>query len=141
MTFGLLAMPVKPVARAQDGRTIRCERVNGNFNCCAVPCRDIALVRQQSKGACVRGQGWGWVGAVCGWTAVAVPRSWWIAAGDLLPRLIPAGSPAFAATDCSAVPEIMAMVIFRVFSPVSAALRPGVSSACARITAASLTSP
>lgn len=57
--LGLLLLPVTSVAREQDGRTIRCESINGKFNRCAVPWRDVELARQESKGACIRGQSWG----------------------------------------------------------------------------------
>ena len=51
---------VAPVARAQQAdRVIRCESSNGQFNRCMVPWRDAQLVRQESKGACIRGQSWG----------------------------------------------------------------------------------
>lgn len=51
----MLALP----AQAQGGRTIRCESTSGAFNRCNMPWRDAALVKQESKGACIRGQSWG----------------------------------------------------------------------------------
>ena len=57
--LGVLSLTVTPSARAQDGRTIRCESINGRFNRCAVPWRDAQLARQESKGACIRDQSWG----------------------------------------------------------------------------------
>lgn len=58
--FGILSLAATPAARAQSGRpTIRCESINGKFNRCAVPWRNAELARQESKGACIRGQSWG----------------------------------------------------------------------------------
>jgi hypothetical protein len=58
--FGVLSLAVAPTAQAQSDRsTIRCESIHGKFNRCAVPWRDAELARQESKGACIRGQGWG----------------------------------------------------------------------------------
>ena len=51
----MLALPLQ----AQGGRTIRCESTNGAFNRCNMPWRDAQLVKQESKGACIRGQSWG----------------------------------------------------------------------------------
>ncbi|HWU75570.1 MAG TPA: DUF3011 domain-containing protein [Rhodanobacter sp.] len=60
MAVGVIGLFVAaPVARAQGGRTIRCESTNGKFNRCAMPWPDAELARQESKGACVRGQSWG----------------------------------------------------------------------------------
>ncbi|MEO9078848.1 MAG: DUF3011 domain-containing protein [Rhodanobacter sp.] len=56
--LGLLMFPVVSAARAQDGRTIRCESTHGKFNRCEVPWRDVELARQESKGDCIRGQSW-----------------------------------------------------------------------------------
>ena len=49
--------PVQAQERAGD--RIRCESIDGKFNRCDVPWRDAELVRQESKGACIRGQSWG----------------------------------------------------------------------------------
>ncbi len=58
--LGVLSLAVAPTAQAQSDRsTIRCESIQGKFNRCAVPWRDAELARQESKGACIRGQGWG----------------------------------------------------------------------------------
>jgi hypothetical protein len=46
-------------AHAQRGQGVRCESNNGKFNRCQMPWRDAELVKQESKGACVRGQSWG----------------------------------------------------------------------------------
>jgi hypothetical protein len=46
-------------AQAQGSRTVRCESNNGKFNRCNMPWRDADLVKQESKGACVRGRSWG----------------------------------------------------------------------------------
>ncbi len=50
-----------PPVQAQEraGERIRCESIDGKFNRCDVPWRDAELVRQESKGACIRGQSWG----------------------------------------------------------------------------------
>lgn len=47
------------MAQEQAGGRIRCESIDGKFNRCEVPWRDAELVRQESKGACIRGQSWG----------------------------------------------------------------------------------
>lgn len=49
------AVPVQ----AQGSRTIRCESNDAKFNRCNMPWRDAELVKQESKGACIRGQSWG----------------------------------------------------------------------------------
>ncbi|MEO7052283.1 MAG: DUF3011 domain-containing protein [Rhodanobacter sp.] len=51
----IVAMPVQ----AQGSRTVRCESNDGKFNHCNMPWRDAELVKQESKGACIRGQSWG----------------------------------------------------------------------------------
>ena len=51
----MLALPVQ----AQGSRAIRCESTNGTFNRCNMPWQDAELVKQESKGACIRGQSWG----------------------------------------------------------------------------------
>jgi hypothetical protein len=53
----MLLMPT-PSAQARGERTIRCESSNGKFNRCPVPWRDAQLAKQESKGACIRGQSW-----------------------------------------------------------------------------------
>jgi hypothetical protein len=58
--FGILSLAAAPAAQARSGRpTIRCESIHGKFNRCAMPWRNAELVRQESKGACNRGQSWG----------------------------------------------------------------------------------
>ena len=57
--LGTLSMTVTSPAQAQSGPAIRCESVDGRFNRCAVPWNDAELTRQESKGACIRGQSWG----------------------------------------------------------------------------------
>lgn len=58
--LGLLGLTVAPATQAQASRpTVRCESINGKFSRCPVPWRDAELTRQESKGACVRGQSWG----------------------------------------------------------------------------------
>ncbi len=57
--LGVLSLTATSSAQAQSGRAIRCESNDGHFNRCAVPWRDAQLVRQESKGACIRGQSWG----------------------------------------------------------------------------------
>ncbi|MEP6898640.1 MAG: DUF3011 domain-containing protein [Rhodanobacter sp.] len=57
--LGAVLLTAAPSAQAQRDRTIRCESNNGKFNRCPVPWRDAQLARQESKGACVRGQSWG----------------------------------------------------------------------------------
>ncbi|OOG63995.1 hypothetical protein B0E46_08710 [Rhodanobacter sp. B04] len=54
-----LAVVAPAVPAQQANRAIRCESSNGQFNRCMVPWRDAQLVRQESKGACIRGQSWG----------------------------------------------------------------------------------
>lgn len=58
-TLGVFLLVAAPVARAQDGRAIRCESTHAEFNRCAMPWSDAELARQESKGACIRGQSWG----------------------------------------------------------------------------------
>lgn len=53
----LLAAPA--AARPPPAGTVRCESMNGRPGRCDVPWRDARLVRQESKGACIRGQSWG----------------------------------------------------------------------------------
>lgn len=60
--LGLLAAAmflVPAPVQAQRDSTVRCESINGKFNRCPMPWRDAVLVRQESKGACIRGQSWG----------------------------------------------------------------------------------
>ncbi|HZX70713.1 MAG TPA: DUF3011 domain-containing protein [Rhodanobacter sp.] len=57
--IGLGGLIAAPAAMARGERTIRCESNNGKFNRCNVPWREVELVKQESKGACIRGQGWG----------------------------------------------------------------------------------
>ncbi len=45
--------------QAQGNRPVRCESNNGEFNRCNMPWRDAELVKQESKGACIRGHSWG----------------------------------------------------------------------------------
>ncbi|MEO8810502.1 MAG: DUF3011 domain-containing protein [Rhodanobacter sp.] len=56
---GLGALATAPPALAQRGQVIRCESTDGKFNRCQMPFRDAQLVKQESKGACIRGQSWG----------------------------------------------------------------------------------
>jgi hypothetical protein len=77
-----LSMTAISPAQAQSGRTIRCESTNGHFNRCAVPWNDAELARQESKGACIRGQSWGvdrqglWVDRGCRGQFVEARRGW-----------------------------------------------------------------
>lgn len=82
---GLLAMlsvTAPSTAQAQAGRAIRCESTDGHFNRCAVPWNDAELARQESKGACIRGQSWGvdrqglWVDRGCRGQFVEARRGW-----------------------------------------------------------------
>ena len=57
--LGMVSLAAPVVARAQSGAAIRCQSVDGKFDRCDVPWRDAQLVRQESKGACIRGQSWG----------------------------------------------------------------------------------
>lgn len=57
--FAALSLSVAPAVHAQAQRVIRCESTNGKPNRCMVPWRDAQLVKQESKGACIRGQSWG----------------------------------------------------------------------------------
>ena len=58
--LGVLSLPTASRAQSRQGdASIRCESINGKFNRCAMPWRDARLVRQESKGACVRGESWG----------------------------------------------------------------------------------
>lgn len=59
MLLGASLLMAPPVARAQRGGAVLCESNNGHFNRCMVPWRDATLIRQESKGACIRGQSWG----------------------------------------------------------------------------------
>ncbi|HEY8328997.1 MAG TPA: DUF3011 domain-containing protein [Rhodanobacter sp.] len=58
--LGVLSLPTASHAQSRQGdASIRCESTNGKFNRCAMPWRDARLVRQESKGACIRGESWG----------------------------------------------------------------------------------
>jgi hypothetical protein len=57
--LAVLLLTATPAVHAQGNRTIRCESTNGKFNRCPAPWRDAQLVRQESKGACIREQSWG----------------------------------------------------------------------------------
>jgi hypothetical protein len=57
--IGACMWMVAPPAMAQRGQVVRCESNNGKFSRCNMPWRDAELVKQESKGACVRGQSWG----------------------------------------------------------------------------------
>jgi hypothetical protein len=78
---GMLMAGHVPVARAQGG-AIRCESQDGRFRQCAIPWDDAALVRQESKGACIRGESWGvderglWVDHGCRGVFGPAPRGW-----------------------------------------------------------------
>ena len=56
---GVWSLMLSLPAQAQASRTIRCESTHGTFNRCDMPWRDAELVKQESKGACIRGQSWG----------------------------------------------------------------------------------
>lgn len=57
--IGLGGLLAAPTAQARGERAVRCESINGKFNRCDMPWRDAELVKQESKGACIRGQSWG----------------------------------------------------------------------------------
>jgi hypothetical protein len=58
--LGAFSLPTASPAQSRQGdAAIRCESTNGKFNRCAMPWRDARLVRQESKGACIRGESWG----------------------------------------------------------------------------------
>ncbi|MEO6801260.1 MAG: DUF3011 domain-containing protein [Rhodanobacter sp.] len=57
--IGLGGLIAAPAVMARSGPTLRCESVDGKFNRCDMPWRDVELVKQESKGACIRGQSWG----------------------------------------------------------------------------------
>ena len=57
--LGVGWLGVAPAAHAQPGGVVRCESIDGRFNRCEVPWRDARLLRQESRGACIRGQSWG----------------------------------------------------------------------------------
>jgi hypothetical protein len=77
-----LSMTAAPPAQAQAGPTIRCESNDGRFSRCAVPWNDAELVRQESKGACIRDQSWGvdrqglWVDRGCRGQFAEARRGW-----------------------------------------------------------------
>jgi len=49
-----------PTAKAQDWNSpVRCASKDGHYARCAIPWRDARLVKQESKGACIRGRSWG----------------------------------------------------------------------------------
>jgi hypothetical protein len=56
--LGALFMASTPTVHAQGG-SVRCESVNARFNRCPVRWRDAQLIKQESKGACVRNESWG----------------------------------------------------------------------------------
>jgi hypothetical protein len=57
--LGTLSGTMAPPVQAQQGPAIRCESIGGHFNRCALPWDDAELARQESKGACIRGESWG----------------------------------------------------------------------------------
>lgn len=77
-----LSTMASPAVQAQAGPAIRCESIDGRFNRCAVPWNDAELVRQESKGACIRDQSWGvdrqglWVDRGCRGQFVEARRGW-----------------------------------------------------------------
>lgn len=56
--LGSLLLTAAPVVHAQGG-SVRCESNNARFNRCPVRWRDAQLAKQESKGACIRGESWG----------------------------------------------------------------------------------
>lgn len=47
-------------AHAQNwNNPVRCASKDGHYARCAVPWRNARLIKQESKGACIRGQSWG----------------------------------------------------------------------------------
>ena len=56
---GVCSLMAAPPVHAQRGQSVRCESNNGKFNRCNMPWRDAELVKQESRGACIRGQSWG----------------------------------------------------------------------------------
>lgn len=77
---GALLAGHAPAARAQDA--IRCESQDGRFNQCPIPWDDAALVRQESRGECIRGDSWGvderglWVDHGCRGVFGPASRGW-----------------------------------------------------------------
>lgn len=57
--MGLGGLMAAPTVLARGEPTVRCESINGKFNRCTMPWREVELVKQESKGACIRGQSWG----------------------------------------------------------------------------------
>ena len=57
--IGVFSMTMAPAAHAQRNDTISCSSNDGKYNRCNVPWRDARVVRQESKGDCIRGQSWG----------------------------------------------------------------------------------
>jgi hypothetical protein len=54
----LFAAP--PVADAgPGGGAVRCVSKDGHYSRCLIPWRDAQLYKQESKGACIRGESWG----------------------------------------------------------------------------------
>jgi len=79
--LGMLMAGHAPVALAQGG-AIRCASQDGRFSQCRIPWDDATLVRQESKGACIRGESWGvderglWVDHGCRGVFGPAPRGW-----------------------------------------------------------------
>lgn len=57
--IGFFSMTLAPAAHAQGNGTVSCSSNDGKYNRCNVPWRDARVVRQDSKGDCIRGQSWG----------------------------------------------------------------------------------
>lgn len=57
--IGVFSLTLAPPAHAQRGGTITCGSKNEQFGRCNVPWRDAQLVKQESRGDCIRGQSWG----------------------------------------------------------------------------------
>ena len=83
MAVALLAVTWMPASSAQGREgTVRCESQDGRFSRCPVPWRDAQLVRQESRGACIRGESWGmdrgglWVDRGCRGVFAAARGGW-----------------------------------------------------------------
>lgn len=81
LVLGMSSM-APAAATSRDVAAIRCESHDGHFNRCPIPWRDAALKRQDSHGACIRGQSWGvdwrglWVDHGCRGVFMAAGRDW-----------------------------------------------------------------
>jgi hypothetical protein len=57
--IGVFSMTLASPAHAQRNGAVSCSSQDGRYNRCNVPWRDARMIRQDSRGDCIRDQSWG----------------------------------------------------------------------------------